>query len=286
MFELKIIEVEKERREGRKKKNEIEETEELIEASENVAQKRTALFRKIIECAADIVDDAEIKVSDKGLSIQFMDAMNVAMMDVFLSKSTFDVFRCDRDLTLGLKIKEFLKILRAMRSDSSITFFLHCDDNPDALSISFEGETYISNYDIKLQNIGTECYDIPEINFTAEAEMMCSELLYLRKAVGNFSEYIQVSASNTAINFSQTGEIIDSNMIFKAPEAGKYNIKLNVTEDVKVEIPMKYMNCITKTANFCTHVGISLGNNAPVFFEFLIGDFGHVKYYIAPKISD
>ncbi|ELQ74933.1 DNA polymerase delta processivity factor (proliferating cell nuclear antigen) [Trachipleistophora hominis] len=265
MFELKIIESDKD---------------------ENSTQNRTSIFRKIVESAADIVDDVDIKLNDEGVSMQFMDAMNVAMMDVLLTKNMFDEYRCDRSLTLGLKIKEFSKILKGIKLDTGTTFYLHCDDNPDTLNMVFEGEAFVSNYDMKLQNIGSECYDIPQIDFTAEAEMKCSDFLYMRKAVGNFSEYIQMNACKTCINFSQKGEIIDSNMKFKAPETGKFDMKLNVTEDVWVEIPMKYINCITKTAGFCQTVKICLGNNAPVFFEFMVGDYGHIRYYIAPKISD
>lgn len=265
MFEFKVIEREKD---------------------ENSLKNRTALFRKIIESAADIVDDAEIKVSSKGVSIQFMDAMNVAMMDVFLKDSTFDDYRCDRELTLGLKMKEFLKILKLIKADANTTFHMHCDDDPVTLNITFDNEAYTSDYSIKLQNIGSECYDIPTINFTAEAEMHCSDFLDMRKSVGNFSEYVLLNACDSNITFSQKGDLTGSNTRFKAPETGKYNIKLNVTDDVKVEIPMKYMNCVTKTALYCDNVKMCLGTNAPVFFEFKIGDFGHINYYIAPKLAD
>lgn len=182
MFELRIVEKKKE-----------DENEPI--------SNRTGLFRKIIESAADIADDVDIKLSSRGLSIQFMDQMNVTMMDVLLNVPGFDKYRCDKELTLGLKIKEFLKILKGLKIDQNTIFYLQCDDDPEVLNIKFENEYCDSEYDIKLQNVGNECYEIPMINFTADAEMKCLDFLNMRKAVGNFSEYITIEACESSINF-------------------------------------------------------------------------------------
>lgn len=278
MFELRVIEKKQEDEKENSEKNKKQKDENT---KNNLH--RTALFRKIVESAADIVDDADIKISQEGLSLQFMDVMNVAMMDVFLSNSLFDEFRCDKQLTLGLKIKEFLKILKGLINEANTIFYLQCEDNPETLNIKYETESCASDYCIKLQNIGSECYDIPEINFTAEAEMKCTTFLNMRRAVGNFSDYITLNATESGIHFSQSGDLIGSNTKTKSPDSGNYDIKLNVTDNVSVEIPMKYLNCVTKTAGYCSSVRICLGTSAPVFFEFKIADFGHINYYIAPN---
>lgn len=257
-----------------------------IDGDENNLQNRMSLFRKVIESAADIVDDVDVKINDNGVYIQFMDAMNVAMMDVYLSKATFDLFRCDRSLILGLKIKEFLKILKGVRPETVKSFYLHCDDNPNVLSIMFEGNTFVSKYEIKLQNGGNESYEVPKIDFVIKAEMKCSELLNMKKAVGGFSEYIQIKADKDSIRFSQKGEIIDSKMMFKASGISNLAVCSNENDAIMVEIPMKYINCITKTAGFCPSVKINMGCKTPVFFEFGIYDYGHIKYYVAPKVDD
>lgn len=49
---------------------------------------------------------------------------------------------------------------------------------------------------------------------------------------------------------------------------------------------MKQMKSVTKTASFCSTVRMHLGVNAPVFFEFKIGDLGRIHYFIAPKVDD
>ncbi|KRH92960.1 DNA polymerase delta processivity factor (proliferating cell nuclear antigen) [Pseudoloma neurophilia] len=281
MFELRIDEkrpVEEENSQKRTKKQPDDEEKNTI--------MRTALFRKIIESVAEIVDDVDIKITQDGLSIQFMDAMNVTMMNVFLPESTFDMFRCDKPLTLGLKIKEFLKVMRVLKIEANTSFYLRSEDNPEFLNIKFETEACTSDYIIKLQNIGSESYDIPAIEFTAEAEMKSSDFLVMRQSAGNFAEYITIEASDSSINFSQSGEMIGSKTKTKTSETGKYDIRVNITEDVSVEISMKYMNCITKTAGYCPNVRMCLGVNAPVFFEFKLKEGGHINYFIAPKMDD
>lgn len=282
MFELRIDEKKRdEEKENLDRSKKIKQDED-----EKPSVHRTALFRKIIESVAEIVDDVDIKISQDGLLIQFMDAMNVTMMDVFLSSSTFDVFRCDKQLTLGMKIKEFLKILKGLKIEPNTSFYLQSEDNPDTLNIKYETDACTSDYYIKLQNIGSECYDVPAIDFTAEAEMRSTDFLRMRTAVGNFSDYITLDASQSSINFSQKGDLIGSRTKTKTTETGKYDILLNITDDVSVEIPMKYMNCVTKTAGYCPQVKMCLGAKTPVLFEFRLNDNGHIKYYIAPKMDE
>ncbi|CAD5126482.1 DgyrCDS14602 [Dimorphilus gyrociliatus] len=248
MFELSIDEkrpVEEDNSQKRAKKQ--------LEDEEKSTIMRTALFRKIIESVAEIVDDVDINITQEGLSIQFMDAMNVTMMNVFLPESTFDMFS---------------------------------EDNPEFLNIKFETEACTADYVIKLQNIGSESYNIPAIEFTAEAEMKSSDFLMMRQSAGNFAEYITVEASDSTINLSQSGEMISSKTKNKAAETGKYNIRVNITEEVSVEISMKYMNCVTKTARYCPNIKLCLGVNEPVFFEFKLKEGGHINYFIAPKMDE
>jgi len=131
------------------------------ESDKNFALDRLNMLRKIIDSLADIVDQMEIKANDKGLEIQVMDSMHVALADIFLSRDIFTSFRCDRDIHLGIPIKHFLTILRSISLEDTSLVRFSCEDAPQVLKIEHTMADSEYEFDITLYQIGSENYTIP-----------------------------------------------------------------------------------------------------------------------------
>ncbi|TBU19124.1 proliferating cell nuclear antigen [Hamiltosporidium tvaerminnensis] len=245
---------------------------------------RGNLVKRVLESLADLVDDVEFKVSDKGMCIQTMDSMHVALADIFLSRDIFESYRCDRSLTLGIKLKEFLKILRNIKMENNSTFMMYCDDDATKLIIVNECEGFSLHFNLKLFDFEIESYNMSDVQYEAEIEMPTSRFLLLPKIVGTFAEYIVFEADKDKISFSQSGEMTESCLTLKPHQfTESESNSFSVTSHVKKEVAMKYLNCCAKSASLCERVKISLGNRTPVFLDFSLGDLGYIRYYIAPK---
>ncbi|KAF7684632.1 Proliferating cell nuclear antigen [Astathelohania contejeani] len=269
MFELKIEE------------NLVKpESEQLKE--KGLPQGRILMIKKIMESISDMVEDCELKVSEKGISIQIMDSMHVALADIFLSKNLFDSYRCDRSLVLGLKTNEFVKVLRNIKTVG--TFMLYCGDDATNLGVVNEAEGYTLSFDLKLFNFEIDIYSFPELEYCAEVEMKTSEFLLLPKIVGTFAEFIVFDATKDKISFYQKGEMTDANLTLTASNPD--GIKINVLEPITKELAMKYINYIGKVGTLSDTIKICMGNEAPVFFDLALQDFGYIRYYIAPKMKE
>ena len=91
------------------------------------------IFRRIIDAIKDLVTDVNIDATPTGLSLQAMDSSHVALVNLHLSMEGFDRYRCDRNLTLGISITNFAKVMKLVNQNDSIT--LKCDDEPTYLTI-------------------------------------------------------------------------------------------------------------------------------------------------------
>lgn len=251
----------------------------------NTASESLTLIKRILESLSELVEQAEIKVSDRGLSLQVTDLMHVALADVFLSSSMFTRYRCDRDLTIGVQLKTVVKILKGMSVENNGLFKIECDDSATNLTIKNIRQGNVLSFKLKLFSFDTEAYNVPEFDFGAEVTIPTEEFMYVPKLVGTFGDFIGMQAEDKSITFFQTGGNADASMTLEE-SSEKEGLKIEAKESVTQEIAMKYINLISKVAPLCQNVKISLGTNHPVFFDFVISDLAYIRFYIAPKIDN
>lgn len=63
-------------------------------------------------------------------------------------------------------------------------------------------------------------------------------------------------------------------------------VVVNMQEPVKLTFSCRYLNCFIKAGPLCAQVQLSMSNDVPLVCEYKIGDIGHIRYYLAPKIDD
>lgn len=268
MFELEIT-----------NKSDLNNTEDKAFASE-----RFGMLKKIIESLYDIAEQIEIKASDKGLTIQVMDLLHVTLADIFLSRDIFSSYRCDRDLTLGLPVKQLVAVLRGIVLDESSLVRFSAEDSPTSLKI--EHIMHDSRYDcnIILYQIGSDNYQLPEIEYGCMARMPTEKFRSITKVIGSFGEYISMRCEKDSFIFKQTADLTKNSMVLKS---NGESVIVECAEPTEVEVAMKYINMISKVSSLTNEIQINLGESAPAFISIRLYDvLGHIKYYIAPKVDD
>lgn len=61
---------------------------------------------------------------------------------------------------------------------------------------------------------------------------------------------------------------------------------INLEESVTQTFSLRYLNNFTKATGLCDKVTLRMGSDVPLEVEYKIGDFGSLRYYLAPKIDD
>merc|ERR1712200_399830 len=65
---------------------------------------QAALLKKVLDALTGLIDDATFDCDDEGLCLQAMDSSHVSLVTVKIPRETFEEFRCDRNLSLGLNL--------------------------------------------------------------------------------------------------------------------------------------------------------------------------------------
>merc|ERR1712112_122019 len=247
------------------------------------------LLKKVLESLKDLLNEATWDCSDTGIQLQAMDNSHVSLVSVNLRADGFDKFRCDRTLSMGMNLTSMSKILRCAANDDIIT--IKAQDQADTVTFMFESpnQEKMADYEMKLMNLDQEHLGIPETDYAAVIKMPSSEFQRVIKDLSQFGESVVISCTKEGVKFSAAGDIGVGNIklaqtanVDKEEEA----VTIEMQEPVTLTFACRYLNMFTKASCLAAQVSLSMSPDVPLVVEYNIGEIGHIRYYLAPKIED
>ena len=68
-----------------------------------------SLLKKVIASVKDLLNEATWDCSSTGMSLQAMDSSHVSLVSLLLRSDGFDTYRCDRNISMGIKLARYAK---------------------------------------------------------------------------------------------------------------------------------------------------------------------------------
>ncbi|KTW27886.1 proliferating cell nuclear antigen [Pneumocystis jirovecii RU7] len=242
---------------------------------------QASVLKKILDAVKELISDVNIECNESGIALQAMDNSHVALVVMLLRMDGFEPYRCDRNISLGVNLNSFSKVLKCAQNEDIIT--LKAEDTPDTLNMVFESPTNdrISEYDIKLMDIDQEHLGIPDTEYSVVVRMQSIEFQRICRDLLALSESVHVEANKEGIKFSCSGDIGNGSITLIQNQ--DTNIELN--EPVSLTFSLKYLVNFTKATPLAEIVILSMSNELPLMVEYKM-ETGHLRFYLAPKISE
>ncbi|KAL1131771.1 hypothetical protein AAG570_011384 [Ranatra chinensis] len=218
-----------------------------------------------------------------------MDNSHVSLVSLNLRNDGFDKYRCDRNLSMGINLTNMTKIMKCAGNDDVLT--IKAQDNADSVMFMFESQNQekVSDYEMKLMNLDQEHLGIPETDYSCIIKMPSAEFARICRDLSQFGESVVISCSKEGVKFSAAGDIGAANIklaqtsnVDKEEEA----VAIEMQEPVTLTFACRYLNSFTKATPLSPQVQLSMSSDVPLVVEYKIGDIGHIRYYLAPKIED
>ncbi|PWN28443.1 putative proliferating cell nuclear antigen [Jaminaea rosea] len=281
---------------------------------------QAVLLKKVLEAVKELVTEANFDCSEDGIRLQAMDNSHVALSSVELRTDAFTLFRCDRPMSIGVKLDSLQKIVRTAGNDDVVT--LKKDDDGDNLNLVFEAKNSdrVAEYDMKLLDIDSEHLGIPDTQYEAVVRMSSAEFSRICRDLGTLGESVKIEVSKEGVNFSTDGEIGSAKLTLKqgsgsaaAPvdededddedskvSSGKRKRKaggsgggdgetipvtIELQQAVSLTFSHKYLSNFSKAGSLTGTVALHMSNEVPLLVEYGF-EAGHVRFYLAPKLSD
>jgi len=246
-------------------------------------------LKSTIEAMKDLVTDANLDCSANGLSLQAMDSSHVSLCALLMRADGFDHFRCDKNISLGLNLTNLGKILKCAGNDDIIT--MKSEDEGDTISFMFESENQerVSDFELKLMDIDADHLGIPETQYKCIVKMPSREFQSIVQKLQVLGDTCTIGAKKDGVRFSVTGDMGTGNILCRqnvSADKDEDQTVIDLQEDVEMAFALRYLSFFTKATSLDGSVTISMSPDVPIVVEYKIGEMGHLRFYLAPKIDD
>ena len=229
----------------------------------------TALLRKALTVAGDLIDVANLDVAEDGISLQSMDTSHVCLVTLDVSAGYFDSYDVTECASLGIRMSHLDKVMSCISGASEIT----ADDQ--VLTVSSE----TSNFKLKLVDLESERMAVPGEYSTVAVDMDASAFQRIVKDLSMFGDVVTISADSEGVHMSVSGDIGDAAVLLSGAD-------VQMQSPAKASFALRYLNTFAKSSSVSSRVRIGLSPDMPLVLKYEFGKGGHLAFYLAPKIDD
>merc|ERR1712048_1354921 len=293
-----------------------------------------ANLKKCINALKELIDQAAWDISEDGIQLQSMDSSHVALVQMNISAESFEPYRCDQAMQIGLNMGNLHKIFGAF-TNGSVSIKAESDDS-DTVQFIFETEKNSKSgklkikkedadeeeseeeeenkpedeedkpkkkkslaargplskkqiYELRMMDLDVEQLGIPEQEYQATFSMPSGEFTKIVKDLLIIGESVTIDVKKGGVTFKAEGEIGKSEVHLEKGEAiGDSDdcFNLEVNDPIELSFATQYLKKFTAAGPLARDVTIALSADVPMVIAYEVEDFGHLKYFLAPKIDD
>jgi len=250
---------------------------------------QAGLLKKLLEAVKDLVSEANFDCTATGISLQAMDSSHVSLVSLLLRSDSFEHYRCDRNISLGINLSSMAKILKCASNDDAVT--IKAEDNGDTVIFMFESskQDKISDFELRLMNIEAERLAIPDTEYKATIQMPAGEFQRICRDLTILGDTVVISATKEGVKFSVSGDLGTGNVTCRQTNdtdtKAEDSTTIELQEPVQLTFALRYLNFFTKATAISSTVSLSMSKDVPLVTEYKM-DLGFIRYYLAPKIED
>ncbi|QBM88361.1 proliferating cell antigen [Metschnikowia aff. pulcherrima] len=248
-----------------------------------------SLLKKIVESVKDCVKLCNFNCTEHGITVQAVDDSRVLLVSLLVGLSAFTDYRCDRDITLGIDLEPFSKIIKCGGNDDYLT--LMADDSPDSVVTIFEDKKRerVSEYQLKLMDIDSEFLRIDDMQYDSVINMPAGEFAKIVRDLKNLSESLSIVVTKDLVKFGAEGEAGKGSVVLKPytdMEKPEDSVLVNLENPVDLTFGLKYLSDIIKATALSNTITIKLADKTPALFEYKLEAGGYLRFYLAPKFDE
>jgi len=248
------------------------------------------LMKKILEAIKDLVVSANWDLSSEGMSLQAMDQSHVSLVSVLLNSSGFEDYRCDSNCIMGISLDTMTKVMKCCNNDDSLKIE-YKDDPGDAAIFTFESphQDRTSEFNVKLMTIDSEHLALTDDGYDSCITMPSGEFQRICRDLSQLGDSVTIAVVKNSVTFKASGDLGEGNITLlesTGSEKDDEKVSIEMENPVALTFAGKYLIHFCKGAPLSPLVKLTLKNESPLIVEYAISDFGSLRYFLAPKVSD
>lgn len=242
-----------------------------------VAKLSSGTLKVIVDAVSDMVETAVVDFNSEGIRVQAMDSSHVSLCFLDLKSTGFAEYSCGENYNVGVSMNSMSKVLRSSGTEDVATIELEDRDN---MCLRFENTSRKSEFQLKLMEIDSEYLSIPEMDADCTVNMSSSQFQKTVRDVSLVGDSCGIEVSEAGMTFTSSGEVGSAKFEVSPDDSSSFEGACSGNFSVR------YLQLFTKASALSKTVRLTMTAGAPMCVEYVIGELGNIRYYLAPKIDD
>jgi proliferating cell nuclear antigen PCNA len=274
---------------------------EIVIRSQEKADKFASLFQHI----KTLTEHIAITFDKSRMSMQCMDNAHVAIMEISLPSSWFDIYELTDDANVRICFNAtFLHRILSSRDKEQQIQLVYSLEDADRLMIHLtkldesaentktkekekKSAHFDKHFELPLIDIEEETMEIPEIEYAAELAMKSAQFADIVTQLKMFGDTMEVQCSEERIALASTSH-----------DQGKMFVEIGIDDltefaidegaDLALSFSLTYLKYFCAYSKIADLVSIKFGESFPMRVCYSLGEQEHaiLTFYLAPKIND
>jgi len=218
-------------------------------------------------------------VNEKGLFFRMTDSNRRILIDLELSADKFSSFKFNSstNLSVGLNISHFYKMLKNIKKKDNLVLFIEEDKEELGIRVIPKEKNRVTTSFVKIQNLQSLDIDLPS-QYEKPVNIPSNEYIKMIKDLNNMGgNHITISSCIGYLKFNcDTNGIYSREIVF-----GESDEKIDITCIQDFDTEQLYR--ISKISGLSSMIQIYQKNGLPLLFTSNIGNLGKISIYTKDK---
>ena len=237
-------------------------------------------WKAIAVAISTIVEEATFEATPQGLNFRGMDPSHIALIDLNWPNSAFEKYECSQPVKIGLKIEDFVKLIKRASSNDKVEL----ETKDDSLLIKFVN-SYKKEYLVHLIEPYSSSTPLPKISLNSKAVIKTKALEKLLDDIQVVSETVNISAKKDQIILEGQGDTGNAKILLD--KTNEDIISIDIKEESMTTYSLSHLlDIIGSLSSVSENVTLEFSTKMPIKLVFKIGAYGiDLYYYLAPRIE-
>jgi len=245
---------------------------------------QTSVIKSLFSLLSSVIADCNFVITKDCIKIVQLNNTQIALIHVKLDSQSFEeyTFNSEQPLIVGIRTESFLKIIKTIKHDETISFFIK-EKELNYIYIKKENDVRNSTntFKIELCNIEYNKYNVPSVKFDTNITMSSCEFQRICKNYSSLGgKNLEIKNIGQRVFLSGVGEFCSFEGIIGNSDETKFE---NSSEEIIQNVfDIRYLLLFSNASNLSKTVNLYLKNNYPLVMLYKIGSLGDIKFIISP----
>lgn len=241
--------------------------------------REAVVWKYSIVAISKIIEEASFKLTSDGLKLRAVDPSTVVLVDFYIPSNAFYEYNVPGEVTIGVNMEDFAKILRRAKKGDELLFELLPDGR---LGVSLEGR---GKRQFVLPSIELSYEEPPEITFEElfkgkTLPKLFKDVIKELEAISEAVEFHAKPEENKLVLRAES-EIADAQIELSAASGAL--VEYEILGEARSKYTLEYLAEIVAASQAAEMLSIGFGNETPIRLTYELPLGGKLEFYVAPR---